>query len=210
MIKSIIFDLDGVLWLSEKGHRYGYLKALNFYNITEEELLEISYFGKPTENVIKEILFRKGVFLPEKSINTLIDEKRKFTYDFLIESKPINHTILNDFKLLKDMGLKIAIVTSSSKQNLNTFLSCLSKDVSFDVMISISDVKVPKPSPDSYKLALSKLSCIPKHAKAIEDTELGKLAANAAGIDCFHFCPTCVCETKLDWPHILKCIQKEL
>jgi beta-phosphoglucomutase-like phosphatase (HAD superfamily) len=52
------------------------------------------------------------------------------------------------------------------------------------------EVKAPKPAPDVYLLAASKLSARPCDCLAVEDSPTGIAAARAAGMRVIGFCPT--------------------
>jgi beta-phosphoglucomutase len=204
MIKGVLFDLDGVLWLSRKGHEAGYLESLKEYKVNQSNLLEANYFGRATSDVIAEVLSAKKISFDHILLENLVNKKRSISNDFLKEVRPVNMEIIKDFDLLKQKGLKIGIVTSSSRQNLELFLTSLTQKVIFDVLVSIEEVSNPKPAPDVYLLAIKKLNSHPSDLIAVEDTNLGKSAANNAGVKCYLYRSEFDCENKFRWPNILK------
>ena len=90
--------------------------------------------------------------------------------------------------LSRDRDLQLALVTTTSRSNVNEILSaiCISPD-QFDVIISNEMVKHEKPKPDAYNLALKKLEILPNEVIAIEDNIDGLTAAISAKLKCLAF-----------------------
>jgi len=90
--------------------------------------------------------------------------------------------------LVRKRGLKLALVTTTSRGNVYEILSatCITKD-QFDVVITSEMVKYGKPEPDAYNLALKKLGLLPNEVIAIEDNLDGLKAAMSAELKCLAF-----------------------
>lgn len=85
---------------------------------------------------------------------------------------------------------KIALVTTTSRQNVSAILEALQADISsgdLDLVVSASDVEHPKPAKDAYTFALKELNQTPQSCVAIEDNLGGVEAAKAAEIPCVAF-----------------------
>ncbi|MDO9407511.1 HAD-IA family hydrolase [Patulibacter sp.] len=85
----------------------------------------------------------------------------------------------------KDAGYKIALVTTTSKENVDAVVDALGGAVDrsdFDLLVSISDVDRPKPDESAYLYALSSLGEDAGGSVAIEDNLDGVAAAKGAGI----------------------------
>lgn len=54
----------------------------------------------------------------------------------------------------------------------------------FDTIVTSTDVINYKPEPDTFLLAAERLNIPPAKCIVFEDSELGKQAAHAAGMDC--------------------------
>lgn len=79
-------------------------------------------------------------------------------------------------------GLPSALVTSSEPIIADAVLAALARrDVGFDVIVSGADVTMPKPDPEPYLLAASKLGVDPTCCVALEDSPNGVRSALAAG-----------------------------
>lgn len=82
-------------------------------------------------------------------------------------------------------GVRMAVVTNASSATVKSFLEvgvapALAKELALVISPGLSSK--PKPAPDLYLQALAKLKLPPYQCVAIEDSEIGVLAAQAAGI----------------------------
>jgi len=90
----------------------------------------------------------------------------------------------------KDQGLKVGLVTTTSRANISALIEALSPDVSlddFDVIVDSSSVGRPKPDPAAYSFALQSLGEDHGDCVAVEDNVDGVRAALAAGLTCVAF-----------------------
>lgn len=90
----------------------------------------------------------------------------------------------------KQKGLKLAWVTTTSKQNVESIIGALHRDIDasvFDLVLSSSEVKNSKPAQDAYDFALKELAQTPNDCIAIENNLDGLKAAKAAGLACVAF-----------------------
>jgi HAD superfamily hydrolase (TIGR01509 family) len=83
----------------------------------------------------------------------------------------------------KDLGLKLAVASSSSGAWVNPHLERLGIDHCFDAVLT-GDLHKAKPDPDLYLAALAALGTEARDAIAFEDTPHGVTAAKAAGLTC--------------------------
>jgi HAD superfamily hydrolase (TIGR01509 family) len=79
-------------------------------------------------------------------------------------------------------GLKIAIASTTSPENVTALLAASFSPTWFDVIATGDVVRSKKPAPDIYQLALARLSVGTGSAVAFEDSAVGVRAAKAAGI----------------------------
>ena len=180
---SFAFDLDGTLVDSEKIKTNSYIKAMQKYKLVEGNILE--YLGKGnSENYLKKIILKHN-----PSSKDIIDSVLSLKNDIYKEN--INKVNLykdaeNLLKFIKKINLNqfTGIVTSSSREQLDTIMKNLS--LTFSHLITSSETKFHKPNPEPYKLFKS-LFTISDQKKlkfvAIEDTINGALSAEAANFD---------------------------
>ena len=90
----------------------------------------------------------------------------------------------------KKKGIKLALVTSTTNDNINSIFFCLKKSLNkkdFDFIGNSKIIKKPKPFPDIYKFALKKLKLKANQCIAIEDSQESLNSAIRANIKCLIF-----------------------
>ena len=90
----------------------------------------------------------------------------------------------------KKKGVKLALVTSTTNNNINSIFFCLKKSLNkkdFDFIGNSKIITKPKPFPDIYKFALKKLKLKANQCIAIEDSQESLNSAIRANIKCLIF-----------------------
>ena len=93
-------------------------------------------------------------------------------------------------KNCKKKGIKLALVTSTTNDNINSIFFCLKKSLNkkdFDFIGNSKIIKKPKPFPDIYKFALKNLKLKANQCIAIEDSQESLNSAIRANIKCLIF-----------------------
>jgi len=93
-------------------------------------------------------------------------------------------------KYCKKEQVKIGLVSSTTKNNINSIFFCLKDTINikdFDFIGNSKLVKNSKPFPDIYKLALKKLKLKANECIAIEDSQVSLNSAKKANIKCLLF-----------------------
>lgn len=180
---SFAFDLDGTLVNSEKIKTYAYIKALRNYNLDEGNIL--NYLGKGnSEKLLKNLIIKSN---PKSK--DIIDSVISLKND--IYKKNINKVnLFSDAKYLLNFIKEIklnqfsGLVTSSSRDQVDTIMKNLS--LTFSNLVTSSDTKFHKPNPEPYqtfKKLFSKSDQKKLKFVAVEDTIKGALSAEAANYD---------------------------
>ncbi len=86
---------------------------------------------------------------------------------------------------LRELGLPLAVASSSHRTNVETCLDRLGLADAFDVVVCGNDITHGKPHPDIYLRAAGLLGVLPRNCLAIEDAPAGIRAAHAAGMTCW-------------------------
>ncbi|KOR29183.1 CbbY [Achromatium sp. WMS1] len=196
MLKALLFDVDGTLADNERdGHRVAFNKAFAEFDLdwcwsTElySHLLAITggkerlyHFINNWHPLIPEVINL------DDFINKLHQHKTTL-YNAIIQRGGIKLRpgILRLLHQAYDMaGLKLAIVTTTSLENVLTLLRVNIGDEAldwFEVIAAGSQVTAKKPAPDIYQYALQKLDVEPSACIAFEDSAIGLRAAKAADI----------------------------
>ncbi len=82
----------------------------------------------------------------------------------------------------EDMGLQLAVASSSPENWVRGHLARLGLYERFDAIKTADDVTRTKPDPELYNAALAALGVAPDEAIVFEDSPNGVLAAKAAGV----------------------------
>lgn len=177
---AFLFDLDGVIIDSSEFHKQSWVvlmssKGINF----SEEDFKIT-FGKRNEEILKDYF----PDLPESEIKKMSYEKEEL-YRKLAKGniKPIDGSI-DTLRLIRENGFKIALVSSTPKENIDFIFKELKLDNFFDAVVSGTDIKQGKPNPECYLIAAAKLGVKPQRCYVVEDSEHGLEAGKKAGAKC--------------------------
>jgi HAD superfamily hydrolase (TIGR01509 family) len=178
MIKTIIFDLDGVLVEAKKLHYDCLNDALREedpkFIIEWNEHLSL-YDGLKTNQKLDLLHSNKG--LPKESFSRVWDKKQKLTLESLQNLLPSNQ-LIDCMKKLSNDGYKIVCCSNSIRKTILTVLSKLDIIQYFDLILSNEDVKNSKPHPEIYWKGISMMGCLPEETLIVEDSPYGLLAAS--------------------------------
>ncbi len=180
MIKAVIFDMDGVLIEAKDWHYEALNRALHLfgYGITRYAHLT-TYDGLPTSKKLEMLSLESG--LP-RELHAFINEmKQAYTLEMVYaQCKP---RFVHEYALstLKSMNYKLAVASNSIRNTVEVMIQKARLNSYLDQMLSASDVSFPKPDPEIYLTAISKLGLTPQECLIVEDNENGIKAATASG-----------------------------
>ena len=111
---------------------------------------------------------------------------RKAIYDDMVVDPQVlrdnqwPHTVAL-LRLARETGCRTALATMSYRQEAMHVLRALDLEQALDVVLTREDVQKPKPDPEIYLLAASKLKVSPEESIVVEDSPNGVRAAVSAG-----------------------------
>ncbi len=180
-IKAVIFDMDGVIFDSERLVIECWQEIADKYNIPDIEKACYECFG------LNRIVTR------EKMLQIY---GKDFPYDeYKKEMSDLFHSRYNNGRLpqkegikelliyLKSKSIKIALASSTRSEIVKAELRDGGLIEYFDVIIGGDMVTKSKPEPDIYLKACDKLEILPYEAYGIEDSYNGVRAMYRAGIN---------------------------
>ncbi len=180
-IKGLIFDMDGLLFDSERivqrawniaGKRLGY--GDNFgdhiyntigYNVTKRE----QYFKEHVQKDFPMDLFNKYT---REAYWEIADKEG-------ISLKPGAKEVV---QYAKTKGYKLGVATSSRKLHATQLLQTGGMLEMLDATVFGDTVSVAKPHPEIYLKACEKIGLVPEECIAVEDSPAGVESAVAAGM----------------------------
>jgi HAD superfamily hydrolase (TIGR01509 family) len=178
-IRAIFLDLDGTLVNSIEIYMKSWEEV--FEKLRIKEKIDMGFGkGEPPLEVIKHYYEKYA-------------KKHGIKYEEFVKLR--NETIKKNIKDVKlnpgakeflDFArsrYKLALVTSSEKWVVEEIINKLNLKNYFDLIVTLDDIKNPKPSPEPYQFAMKKLNLLPNECLAIEDSVYGVISAKSAGIN---------------------------
>ena len=185
MLKSVIFDMDGVLVDSEPLHAKAGFLAMKNLGVTIPENYCYDFIGNTTKYMAEQMIKDFHLSYSVEEILTANTEAKKH----LIETEgypPIPY--VKEFIIdLYNHGVSLAVASSSPMDAIRYNLHSLGLEPYFDHLISGMDLPHSKPAPDIFLLALNKLGVKANECVVIEDSTNGVNASYAAKIPCIGF-----------------------
>lgn len=177
-IKSIIFDIDGVLLDSFEAN-------LKFF---QDMMLKFGYRAPTKESYLKVFYLttRDTIKALTRSVNE--EEINKIWEASKNREVPYPNYLLKTPEGLEDVlegisqSYSLAIVTSRIKESIFEAPQMIKLKKYFPIVISAYDTKLHKPNPEPLLLAAEKLGVKPEECVYIGDAETDILAAKAAGM----------------------------
>lgn len=178
-LRAVLFDMDGTLIDTECYYRIFWPKALAAfgYSMTDEQALSMRSLGRP---FAPERL--KGWFGEKLDYYAVRAKRKEMMEEALardgIRLKPGAETLL---AFLREKGIPAAVVTATDSERAERYLAQTGLASYFDRVISATQVREGKPSPDIYLYACERLGLPPAECWAVEDSPNGILSAYRAG-----------------------------
>ena len=179
-MEGVIFDLDGVLVNSMPTHFQAWKAA--FAKIAGLEISERDIYlleGMRGMELVAKI-FKQKKLSNHSLARKVLDEKSK-----IFKKIRSSESFEGVKEMIGDMTCTKAVVSGSTKNDVETILEeSFGKD-RFDFTITADDIDRGKPDPSGFLEALKQMKIKPKDVVVVENAPLGIKAANSAGISCF-------------------------
>lgn len=181
-LKSVLFDMDGVLFDSMPYHADAWHKTMTHHGLNlsrEEAYLHEGRTGASTINIVCKR--ERGYEASEDEIKTIYAEKsEEFNKNPEVQRMPGALEVLTK---IKQDGLFSMVVTGSGQHSLINRLNTNFPGIfTPELMVTAFDVKYGKPKPEPYLMALKKGNLKANEAIVVENAPLGVEAGHAAGI----------------------------
>ena len=182
MFEAVVFDMDGVIFDTEKLYRRFYMEEGERHGVPKDIMTRAceavaggtKYDNKPRFEAIvgrdiEYLAFRDRVM---ENFEAYVDAHGVELKDGVIET----------LEFLRARGIKTALATSTMELRARKYLKTASMDTYFDKLIFGDMVEHSKPDPDIYLKACAAIGVAPENAIAVEDSINGIVSAGRAGM----------------------------
>ena len=180
MIKAVIFDMDGLMFDTERvgkdailqsGKDFGYEISLELHSRM------LGRNAKDIENMLKE---EYGNDFPYKEMwNHVFELMDKYYAEHGI---PIKEGLEDLLKFLKEKNIKIAVASSSKTEVIKSHLKSTHLIQYYDFIVGGDQIHHGKPDPEIFLKAVEHFQIQPEEALVLEDSKSGILAAHKGNI----------------------------
>jgi HAD superfamily hydrolase (TIGR01509 family) len=181
--KAVIFDMDGLMYDSERLAREAYrtIEVRHGFELPDSLLDSVMGFVcSEVKRRLQEYFDAEGISADARDIyrerNDLIME---MVYENGVPEKPGLRELI---EYAHSADKKLAVASAASPGRVDVFLKKSGLSESFDVVVNGGDVRNGKPDPEIFLTAADRLGLAPEECLVLEDSNNGVLAAAAAGI----------------------------
>jgi len=177
-IEAILCDMDGTLFSTYKSNFFAYQSAAEEYGLelTDQEFRKT--WGRDSREFLAELF--PGV---QKETLEEIRKLKAIRFQEFIGETSMNEALVGILSLIRNQ-IQLGLVTTAKRTNVALLLSHFKLTNFFATVVTGDDVKLGKPSPEGYLIAVERLSSHSSLCLAIEDSDAGVQAAESAGISC--------------------------
>jgi beta-phosphoglucomutase len=180
MYKGFIFDMDGVMLLSEEYQLVAFNDVLKHYGVSlPEDEWYADYAGYIDTVIASKIIDRYDLHDDPRALA----EKKRAAYLELFRTGivPPAQGLIHTVSTLAE-HLTLGVASNGSLAEIETVTEAFGIRTYFKGLASGHEVPQGKPAPDVYLLAVERLGLEPNECVAVEDTPLGITAAKTAGL----------------------------
>lgn len=168
MIKTVIFDFGGVIYLSDDGNILG--RVADAVGVSPETFrntyYENNYLGNvqnmPWEDLVATVA-KKFDARPETEVRV-----RQLVKEFN-ERKYLNTELMDLFAILRRSGLKVAILSNATTE-LRGYLEENGIDALVDEVVISGEIGFQKPDKEAFDVVFKKLGVRPEEAVFVDDS----------------------------------------
>jgi len=175
--RAYLFDCDGTIADSMPLHYLAWKKALEEWNCEFDEKIFYEWGGMPVVEIISTLNKTHGLSMP---VETISRRKESLYFELLPQLKAVPE-VLEHIRAAHGQ-IPLAVVSGSTRESVVASLASLQLLDRFETLVCAGDYKKSKPDPEAFLLAATRLGVVPERCLVFEDTEMGILAAEAAGM----------------------------
>ncbi|MDP4091462.1 MAG: HAD family phosphatase [Bacillota bacterium] len=179
-IELIIFDMDGLMFDTEKISFISWRDAAAKYNYTINNEIFIKTIGANLARTKEIYLSDFGDSFPFEKVFT---ERIRIAEKIIqLEGVPVKKGLYELLDYLKQSNIKRAVATSTSRSRALSLLRTAGVDKFFDYILCGDEIEKSKPDPEIFLKTAHKFGCPAERCLVLEDSEAGIMAAASAGM----------------------------
>ncbi len=179
--KAILFDMDGVITDTMPYHFRAWRKAFEHAGFAVSQREVFLREGQSGRRTVREIFCERKIPFSSRVADEILKDKERI-FKTIVRKRFVRGS-RSFLRRLRAQGMKLALVTGTSRHEAREILP-ESLYRLFCVTITSDEVRVGKPDPEPYLLALEKLGLRPTDAVVIENAPFGITSAKRAGLRC--------------------------
>ncbi|MGI4737840.1 MAG: HAD family hydrolase [Janthinobacterium lividum] len=186
MIRTVIFDMDGVIIDTEPIHHQAFATHFAELGIAVTDAEYASFLGSSTRNIFQLLKQERQL---SQAVEALLLRKRElfnqaFDEDAGLDLLPGARALIED---LQRHGVQLVVASSASKATINRVFQRFGLAPYFSHIVSGEDFAQSKPHPAIFLHAAAVAETPVTECIVIEDSANGVAAAKAAGIYCIGY-----------------------
>lgn len=179
LLRAVVFDLDGVLVDTEHLQQRAYIATFERLGVQLSHADLLPWLGHREEEILRALV---GQHALSANLQQLQRRRKQEYLGFLRQKLEPMPGAVEVVREAYRCGVSCAVASSSGREEVETCLSLLGLTSTLEAVVTGSDVRNGKPSPEVYCKVLAELGVAPSECLAIEDSEVGVAAAIGAGI----------------------------
>jgi HAD superfamily hydrolase (TIGR01509 family) len=180
-VAAVVFDFDGLLMDTETTSLRSWQHEWQFHGL---ELDTQNFFAEHGGDVSQDRYAQLAAAVGPGYDQAASHARRTAYREQLHEGLGLLPGLADWLAEAKDLGLRLAVATSSGRGWAARHLSTAGVLTAFEFLACGDEVARPKPDPAVYQLALQRLALPGRQVVAVEDSPHGVAAAQEAGLWC--------------------------
>ena len=179
VIKAVIFDMDGLIFDSERLYAKANVKTAKTLGLDKDEAYFYQFVGIGAQDMAERMKEAFDDDLVDEFFRLGEEDAHELLLHGEVPTQPGLHELLD---YLDDAGIEKVIASSSEVYMIDVMTKNAGIRDRFSVIHGGDQVEQTKPAPDIFELAWSNLGVSKEETLVLEDSINGVLAAHAAGI----------------------------
>ncbi|MFX1251437.1 MAG: HAD family hydrolase [Promethearchaeota archaeon] len=196
MIKAVIFDYGGVLDSSRQTDE-GFKAAAALFGVSPQKLYNVLFNSSPAFKALIGAI-NEDTYYDYVAEILNVESYRDELPVIIFGQSQINPQLLNILKTVRKHNYRTAII-SNALPGLEQILNLWEVTPLFDLIVNSAVVKLAKPDPRIYELALKQLALKAKECLFIDDQPINVDTAQNLGMNALHY---------LDAVHLTRWLQQ--